>query len=63
MRRPYIQPGSPRENGCIESFNGKLRDELLNGEIFDTVLKAKVLTEGWRQEYNHVPLPAQDNEE
>jgi putative transposase len=42
------------ENGYIESFNGKLRDELLNGEIFDTVLEARVLTERWRHEYNHV---------
>ena len=36
------------------SFNGKLRDELLNGEIFETLLEAKVLIEGWRQEYNQV---------
>jgi len=54
VRTLYIEPGSPWENGYIESFNGKLRDELLNGEIFDTVLEAKVLTERWRQEYNHV---------
>jgi len=40
----YIEPGSPWENGYIESFNGKFRDELLNGEIFDTLLEAKVLT-------------------
>jgi len=38
----YIEPGSPWENGYIESFNGKLRDELLNGETFDTVLEAQV---------------------
>lgn len=50
----YISPGSPWENGYIESFNGKLRDELLNVEIFDTLLEAKVLTERWRREYNHV---------
>jgi len=50
----YIEPGSTWENGYIESFNGKLRDELLNGEIFDAILKAKVLTELWRQEYNNV---------
>ena len=50
----YIEPGSPWENGYIESFNGKLRDELLNGEIFETLLEAKVLIEGWRQEYNQV---------
>ena len=50
----YIEPGSPWENGYIESFNGKLRDELLNGEIFDTILEAKVLTEQWREYYNNV---------
>ena len=44
----YIEPGSPWENGYIESFNGKLRGELLNGEIFDTLWEAKVLTERWR---------------
>src|SRR5687768_6219423 len=43
---------SPWENGYIESFNGKLRDELLNGEIFETQLEAKVLIEWWRREYN-----------
>jgi transposase InsO family protein len=41
----YIKPGSPWENGYIESFNGKLRDELVNLEVFDTVLEAKVLVE------------------
>ena len=50
----FIEPGSPWENGYIESFNGKLRDELLDREIFDTLLEAKVLTERWRQEYNTV---------
>ena len=50
----YIEPGSPWENGYIESFNGKLRDELLNGEIFDTLLEAKVLIERWRVHYNTV---------
>lgn len=50
----FIEPGSPWENGYIESFNGKLRDELLNGEIFETLLEAKVLIERWRQEYNTV---------
>lgn len=48
----FIEPGSPWENGYIESFNGKLRDELLNGEIFETQLEAKVLIERWRREYN-----------
>ena len=50
----FIEPGSPWENGYIESFNGKLRDELLNPEIFTTLKEAKVLIEQWRQEYNHV---------
>lgn len=50
----YIEPGSPWENGYIESFNGKLRDELLDGEIFDTLLEAKVLIERWRVQYNTV---------
>jgi len=50
----FIEPGSPWENGYIESFNGKLRDELLNGEIFDTVTEAKVITERWRKHYNTV---------
>ena len=50
----FIEPGSPWENGYIESFNGKLRDELLNGEIFMTLFEAQVLTEDWRKEYNHI---------
>jgi len=50
----FIEPGSPWENGYIESFNGKLRDELLNGEIFTTLTEAKVLIEEWRREYNGV---------
>jgi putative transposase len=50
----FIEPGSPWENGYIESFNGKFRDELLNGEIFDTLLEAKVLIERWRREYNTI---------
>ena len=50
----FIEPGSPWENGYIESFNGKLRDELLNGEIFCTVKEAEVLVEMWRKEYNQV---------
>jgi transposase InsO family protein len=48
----FIEPGSPWENGYVESFNGRLRDELLNTEIFDTLLEAKVLVERWRVEYN-----------
>ena len=50
----YIEPGSPWENGYIESFNGKLRDELLNREILTTLQEAKILIEQWRKEYNHV---------
>ena len=50
----YIEPGSPWENGYLESFHGKLRDELLNGEWFDTLLEARVLIERWRREYNAV---------
>ena len=48
----FIEPSSPWENGYNESFNGKLRDELLDREIFDTLLEAKVLIEAWRREYN-----------
>ena len=50
----FIEPGSPWENGYIESFNGKLRDELLNREIFTTLEEAKILIEQWRREYNQV---------
>jgi len=50
----FIEPGSPWENGYIESFNGKLRDELLNGEIFYTLLEARTLIEWWRERYNRV---------
>ena len=50
VRTLYIEPGSPWQNGYIESFNGKLRDELLHGEIFDTLGEAKVLTERWPRE-------------
>ena len=50
----YIEPGSPWENGYNESFNGKLRDELLDREIFYTLQEAKVLIEQWRRHYNRV---------
>lgn len=50
----FIEPGSPWENGYNESFNGKFRDEFLNRELLDTLEEAKVLTEDWRWEYNHV---------
>jgi putative transposase len=49
-----IEQGSPWENGYIESFNGKLRDELLDREIFTTLEEAKVLIDQWRREYNQV---------
>ena len=48
----YIEPGSPWKNGYVESFIGKFRDELLIGEIFDTLLEARVVIEFWRREYN-----------
>jgi putative transposase len=54
VRTLYIEPGSPWENGYNESFNGKLRDELLNGEIFYTLAEARVLIEQWRRHYNGV---------
>ena len=50
----YIEPGSPWENCHCESFNGKLRDELLNGEIFYSLKEARVLIEQWRHHYNTV---------
>jgi len=50
----FIEPGSPWENGYNESFNGKFRDELLNGEIFYTLKEAKVLIEQWRKTYNTI---------
>jgi transposase InsO family protein len=50
----FIEPGSPWENGYNERFNGTLRDELLDGEIFYTLEEAVVLIERWRAEYNHV---------
>jgi transposase InsO family protein len=50
----YIEPGSPWENGYCESFNSKLRDEFLNGEIFYTMKEIKVLAERWRVHYNTI---------
>lgn len=50
----YIEPGSPWENGYIESFNARFRDELLNGEIFYTLKEAKIVIEEWRKYYNTV---------
>jgi putative transposase len=49
-----IEPGSPWENGYNESFNGKLRDESLNGEIFSALKEAQILIERWRREYHTV---------
>ena len=51
-RTLFIEPGSPWENGYLESFNGKLPDELLNRETFYTLQEAEVLIERWRQQYN-----------
>ena len=50
----YIEPGSPWENGYIESFNARLRDELLNGEIFYSLNEAQIVIEGWRCHYNTI---------
>jgi putative transposase len=50
-RTAYITPGSPWENGYIESFNARLRDEFLNGELFYTLREAKILIEAWRRQY------------
>lgn len=50
----FITPGSPWENGYNESFNGRLRDELLNGEVFYTLKEAQVISEQWRHHYNHI---------
>ncbi len=47
-----VERGSPSENGYIESFNGRLRNELLNREIFTTLTEAKILIKEWRKEYN-----------
>ena len=50
----YIEPGSPWENGFVESFNARLRDELLNGEIFYSLREAEIILESWRRHYNTV---------
>jgi transposase InsO family protein len=54
VRTLFIERGSPWENGYIESFNGKMRDELLKREVFTTLKEAQVLIEGWRREYNQL---------
>jgi hypothetical protein len=52
----FIEPGSPWENGYVESFDGKMRDELLNGEVFDTLLEANVIVGQWvKQRFPHTP--------
>ncbi len=48
----YIDPGSPWQNGYVESFNSRLRDELLSVDIFDTLIEAQILLEHWRMDYN-----------
>jgi transposase InsO family protein len=53
VKTVYIEPGSPWENGYIESFNGKMRDEFLNSELLDTLFEAKILAEKWRIHYNN----------
>ena len=52
VKPTYIAPGSPWENGYCESFNSRMRDEFLNGEVFDTMKEAEILTEIWMKEYN-----------
>ena len=54
VKTAFIAPGSPWENGYNESFNGRLRDELLGGEVFYTLQEAKVIIEDWRHHYNHI---------
>ncbi|MCP4513179.1 MAG: transposase [Fuerstiella sp.] len=54
VRTLFIEPGSPWENGFIDSFSGKLRDDLLNVELLDTLLEARALTEKWRCHYRVV---------
>jgi putative transposase len=54
VRLLFIEPGSTWENGCIESFNGKMRDELLAREIFYSLKEAQIMVEMWRKEYNTV---------
>jgi putative transposase len=50
----YIAPGKPQQNGFVESFNGRLRDECLNEEVFASLAEARAVIERWRQDYNHV---------
>ena len=52
MRLEYSRPGKPTDNGCVESFNGRLRDECLNQNIFVTVAETRRILEEWREDYN-----------
>ena len=52
----FIDPGSPWQNAWIESFNSRLRDEILNGQLFDSLLEAQVILADWRDEYNYERL-------
>jgi len=54
VKNLHIEPGSPWENGYIESFNGKLKDELLKRETFTTLFEAQVLIENWKRDYNPI---------
>ena len=54
IRMEYIQPGKPQQNGFVESFNGKFRDECLNEEVFTTLAEARAVIARWRHDYNHV---------
>lgn len=54
VKTAFIEPGSPWENGYNESFNGRLRDECLNGEMFYNIREAQVIIEDWRRHYNHI---------
>jgi len=57
VRTLYIEPGSPWENGYVESFNGTLRDELLDLEVFYTLKELEVVVEQWRRDYNQIRAP------
>ena len=50
----FIDPGSPWQNGKVESFNGRLRDEFLNGQLFENIKEAKVLLQLWKDQYNTI---------
>lgn len=54
VQKLFIEPGSPWETGCDESFNAELRDGVLNEKIFYTLKEVKVMIEGWRREYHTV---------